>query len=53
MFHNNLHVDYYLCPRDDFKTRLFVACVQTLLAIVNESQGGTCKVCELASIIEF
>ena len=30
-----------------------VACVQTLLAIVNESQGGTCKVCELGSIIEF
>ena len=30
-----------------------LACVQTLLAIVNESQGGTCKVCELASIIEF
>ena len=32
---------------------LYIACVQTLLAIVNESQGGTCKVCELASIIEF
>ena len=30
-----------------------LACVQILLAIVNESQGGTCKVCELASIIEF
>ena len=34
-------------------TTTYIACVQTLLAIVNESQGGTCKVCELASIIEF
>ena len=25
MSHNNLHVDYYLFLRDDFKTRLFEA----------------------------
>ena len=42
MFHNNLHVDYYLCPRDNFKQGFLKSfqCLDITLVISEQSDTG-------------